>query len=326
MQETNNNCPVCELNRQRTTISSGRFYVDCRRCGSFRIDQDLVEDLGSYERQRPGSRTRFSHYIRRMKREISGQSLPYADDDFHFAIESYVASSVSEQFDDALLALSELTKTPSASYKLSMEDIQSSVRAYDREDVYYLFQHLHSEGYVENAVYASPSTVDGLIEHTGRITFKGWLRVEELKRSKQSSRDAFMAMKFGDAELNQFLENVIRPTVSKTGFRLLKLDDEPKAGLIDDRMRLQIKSSRFLLADLSHGNKGAYWEAGYAEGLGKPVIYLCKQAVFDDESSRPHFDTNHHLTVIWDAKKPDDFASRLKATIRFSIPEARQVD
>ena len=144
MQETNNNCPVCELNRQRTTISSGRFYVDCRRCGSFRIDQDLIEDLGSYERQRPGSRIRFSHYIRRMKREISGQSLPYADDDFHFAIESYVASSVSEQFDDALLALSELTKTPSASYKLSMEDIQSSVRAYDREDVYYLFQHLHS--------------------------------------------------------------------------------------------------------------------------------------------------------------------------------------
>jgi nucleoside 2-deoxyribosyltransferase len=104
------------------------------------------------------------------------------------------------------------------------------------------------------------------------------------------------------------------------------LDDEPKAGLIDDRMRLQIKSSRFLLADLTHGNKGAYWEAGYAEGLGKPVIYLCKQAVFDDESSRPHFDTNHHLTITWDISKPDDFASRLKATIRFSIPEAQQVD
>ncbi len=326
MQEIDTTCPVCSLRQQRTTISSRRFYVDCRRCGSFRIDLDLVEDLDSYERQSPGSRIRFSHYIRRMKRDISPQSPPYTQSDFDFAIEKYVASSLSEQFDDALLALSELAKTPSVSYALAMEDIQSVVRAYDREDVFYLLRHLHSEGYVENYSHASENSVDGLVQHKGQITFKGWLRVEELKQSKPSSRDAFMAMKFGDAELNQFLNEVIRPGVAKTGFRLMKLDDEPKAGLIDDRMRLQIKSSRFLLADLSHGNKGAYWEAGYAEGLGKPVIYLCKQAVFDDEKSRPHFDTNHHLTVTWDISKPDDFASRLKATIRFSIPEAQQVD
>jgi hypothetical protein len=270
---------------------------------------------------------RFSHYIRRMKRDATQQSATYTYDDFEIAIKNYVASSVGEQFDDALLALSEMVKTPSAAYSLILEDIQSLVGAFDRNDVFYLLQHLHSEGYVENIGHdASAFLIEGVVAIKGQITFKGWLRVEDLRKTKVSSRDAFMAMKFGDAELNQFLNEVIRPSVTKTGFRLMKLDDEPKAGLIDDRMRLQIKSSRFLLADLSHGNKGAYWEAGYAEGLGKPVIYLCKQAVFDDEKSRPHFDTNHHLTVTWDISKPDDFASRLKATIRFSIPEAQQVD
>jgi nucleoside 2-deoxyribosyltransferase len=63
--------------------------------------------------------------------------------------------------------------------------------------------------------------------------------------------------------------------VAATGFILRRLDDEPKAGLIDDRMRAEIQASRFVIVDLTHMNRGAYWEAGYAEGLGKPVIYTC---------------------------------------------------
>jgi len=33
------------------------------------------------------------------------------------------------------------------------------------------------------------------------------------------------------------------------------------------RMRLEIRRSRFAVVDLTHGNRGAYWEAGFAEGL-----------------------------------------------------------
>ena len=55
----------------------------------------------------------------------------------------------------------------------------------------------------------------------------------------------------------------------------------PKAGLIDDRLRVEIRTSRFLIADLTHENAGAYWEAGFAEGLGKPVIYTCEKSKFD---------------------------------------------
>jgi hypothetical protein len=32
-------------------------------------------------------------------------------------------------------------------------------------------------------------------------------------------------------------------------------------------------------------------------GLGKPVIYTCEHTKFAEGS---HFDTNHHLTVLWD--------------------------
>ena len=58
--------------------------------------------------------------------------------------------------------------------------------------------------------------------------------------------------------------------------------DVSQAGLIDNVMRVQIRDSAFILADLTDDNLGAYWEAGFAEGLGKPVIYLCEAARFDN--------------------------------------------
>jgi nucleoside 2-deoxyribosyltransferase len=74
-----------------------------------------------------------------------------------------------------------------------------------------------------------------------------------------------------------------------------------------------------LIADLTHENRGAYWEAGYAEGLGKPVIYVCEKSKF--ETLTTHFDTNHHTTVLWDRNDLEKAASELKSTIRETLPE-----
>jgi nucleoside 2-deoxyribosyltransferase len=79
----------------------------------------------------------------------------------------------------------------------------------------------------------------------------------------------------------------------------------------------------FVLVDLTHDNSGAYWEAGYAEGLGKPVIYICEQSKFD--AVKTHFDTNHCTTVMWKADEPAVFTEQLVATLRRSLnlfPEA----
>jgi len=78
---------------------------------------------------------------------------------------------------------------------------------------------------------------------------------------------------------------------------------------------------RFLIADLTHRNPGAYWEAGFAEGLGKPVIYTCRKDIFDDKTKGTHFDTNHHLTVAWEAANLDAAMSKLKDTIRATLPD-----
>jgi nucleoside 2-deoxyribosyltransferase len=136
-----------------------------------------------------------------------------------------------------------------------------------------------------------------------------------------------MAMPFDDPDLDKIFTDHFKSAVKATGFDLKRLDEGQPAGLIDDRLRVEIRQSRFLIADLTHNNNGAYWEAGYAEGLGKPVIYTCRKDVFDNPQKGTHFDTNHHLTVVWEPDKLPEAVEKLKATIRATLPEeAKQSD
>lgn len=150
------------------------------------------------------------------------------------------------------------------------------------------------------------------------LTLAGWERYEALKRTVSESRRGFLAMKFGDAELNRVVAECFKPAVEAAGFELATALENQPAGLIDDQMRVAIRTSRFVVSDLSHGNSGAYWEAGFAEGLGRPVIYTCRKAEW--EVQRSHFDTNHLVTVVWDPNNLSDAASRLTATIRATLP------
>jgi hypothetical protein len=56
------------------------------------------------------------------------------------------------------------------------------------------------------------------------------------------------------------------------------------------------------------------------------VIYTCERKVFEDPKTSPHFDTNHHLTVLWDSEDPKESAKKLKATIRDSLPDEAQLE
>jgi hypothetical protein len=153
---------------------------------------------------------------------------------------------------------------------------------------------------------------------SAQLTLSGWDRYGALKQARSESRTAFMAMKFGDAELDHVLKTCFRNAVARTGFELRDLQDHKHAGLIDDQIRAELLGARFVIADLTHDSFGAYWEAGFADGRGLPVIYTCKRAKWDDAKS--HFDTNHMVTVLWDANdlKPaeDDLAAIIRTTLR----------
>ena len=153
------------------------------------------------------------------------------------------------------------------------------------------------------------------------LSLDGWEQYEAEKRGKFAGNNGFLAMEFDDANLEKFVLEVLKPTVKEaTSFELVDMRNVSKAGIIDNIMRVRIRDAKFVIVDLTHDNNGAYWEAGYAEGLGKPVIYICEKTKF--EATKTHFDTNHCTTVPWSRDNDEGFRQELTATLRRSLDQS----
>ena len=160
--------------------------------------------------------------------------------------------------------------------------------------------------------------MDGIIFMEVNLSLEGWEKYEEEKRGDFDGNYGFIAMKFGDERLDAFVRDVAKPAIrNKFNIELVDLRDVAQAGVIDDIMRVKIRDAKFVIADLTHSNNGAYWEAGYAEGLGKPVVYICEKTVFKEKKT--HFDVNHCTTVPWSTDDPNGFCEQLTAVLRTSL-------
>ena len=105
------------------------------------------------------------------------------------------------------------------------------------------------------------------------LTLDGRQRFEDERRARFLRNCGLLAMEFGKDTLDSIMQNTIKPAIKRdTGYDLVDLRDVARAGVIDNIMRTRIRDWAFVIADLTHDNPGTYWEAGYAEGLGKPVI------------------------------------------------------
>lgn len=200
--------------------------------------------------------------------------------------------------------------------QLSATDLQSVIDAPSREFAEQLVEELHEMGVIRMA--EPMKTNQGTIFFYVSLTLKGWEQYETEKRGEFEGNYGFIAMQFGDTDLDAFVLEVVKPAVKDgIGYDLVDMRDVGRAGIIDNIMRVQIRDAKFVIADLTHDNNGAYWEAGYAEGLGKPVIYICEKTKFDNEKS--HFDTNHCTTIPWSKNDAKGFKKELIATIRRSL-------
>ncbi|MDR3256944.1 MAG: hypothetical protein LBT18_04810 [Endomicrobium sp.] len=156
------------------------------------------------------------------------------------------------------------------------------------------------------------------------LTLGGWQKYEELKRCESDSKIAFMAMQFNNEKTKDLRDNHLKPFIESLGFKLSILPEiVSKENLIDNKLRVAIRDSRFSIYDLTDRNNGAYWEAGYAEGLGKAVIYVCEKDSFEDKKTKPlHFDVSHQEIYTWksgDEESIEKFKSDILAKIKISL-------
>lgn len=171
-------------------------------------------------------------------------------------------------------------------------------------EVEYMLRYLSDTGYIE--YNAGPSTEDA-IDIT--LTPAAYKRIDELQKNSSYGRNVLVAMKFGNETLK--LRDAIRKGISDADYIAVFIDEVQHNDFITPELLKCIRESKFVVVDLTHQNNGAYFEEGYAMGIGKTVIQLCQK------DTRLHFDIAQKNTIMWDIEDdiPKRLANRIMATI-----------
>ncbi len=138
------------------------------------------------------------------------------------------------------------------------------------------------------------------------LTAEGLLRLEKMSVGGENSDQAFVAMWF-NATMDAVFDEGVEPALVKAGYRAMRIDRKEHSGKIDDEIIAEIRRSRFIVADFTCGlastatgalavpRGGVYYEAGFAQGLGLPVIWCVRE----DQIEMVHFDTRQFNHIVW---------------------------
>lgn len=160
------------------------------------------------------------------------------------------------------------------------------------------------------------------------LTPLGFAALEAVEVGKAETKQAFVAQWFS-AELDEAYEQGIAPAVRAAGYEPFRIDRKEHNNRIDDEIIAEIRRSRFLIADFTCGifeaegirhtaaRGGVYYEAGFAQGLGTPVIWMVRE----DCLEYVHFDTRQFAHIVWST--PEDLRIKLQNRIAAVIRDER---
>ena len=142
----------------------------------------------------------------------------------------------------------------------------------------------------------------------------GWIRLQEIRQFEPESNQASVAMWF-NGEVSETWENGLRAGTGDAGYDPVRIDGREHNNKICDEIIAEIRKSRFVVCDFTGHRGGVYFEAGFAMGLGLPVIWTCREDAIKDA----HFDTRQYNHITW--KTPEDLREKLKNRIEATIPK-----
>lgn len=206
-----------------------------------------------------------------------------------------------EAIDRVLLFLLTFSDDPSRYVSLEHEDFTITFSRNFKEFNYYI-EKAHELGYTE---------ISENIRNC-RLSLIGWQRVFEIHSKKRESKKVFVAMWFDDT-MTPVWNQGFKPALESMGFIPVRVDLIEHNDKIDDRIIAEIKQSGLLVADFTGNRGGVYFEAGFALGLGLPVIWCCRNDFIDTV----HFDTRQYAHVVW--SDPEDLRERLSLRIQATL-------
>lgn len=151
---------------------------------------------------------------------------------------------------------------------------------------------------------------------SGKISFKGWEKIDELNTYHKEINQGFIAMSFSKAAVP--IMQVFKSAIKESGYKPQVISEKEHNNQIVPELFFEIERSKFIVVDITYSNNGAYYEAGYAQALGKQVIVCCRKQEFESDKTKPHFDIAQKAMIIWanENELKESLIRRIQATVK----------
>ncbi len=216
----------------------------------------------------------------------------------------------SEFITRALINLSKLVKLPFDRIELSLEPMgKYHVFSQEGEQADFFLRELENQGWI-----SSCSDTNCWEFWAFTLTTKSWEMIESFTANETNSKRAFVAMWFNKT-MNDYYKDGIKRAIEEAGYVPVRIDLQEFNEKICDEIIAEIKRTKFLVADFSGLRSGVFFEAGFAKGLGREVIFTVSEA--DIEELKEHFDTRQYNHIVYDSSEDlrKKLYNRIGATI-----------
>lgn len=240
-------------------------------------------------------------------------------------VENWYPRTFAQKIDYILEYLYDHSKAAGDKIKFDLKDIcnlffivddvsKETIQSHTYEQYNYYVKYLDEKGYVECTCNAPYNYQTNCFHPEMSLLPAGLGIIEDNARQMINNKNAFVAMSF-KPEAND-LRETIKKGILDAGFIPILMDEQEYNQQIVPEMLRQIQDCKFMVADFSDGNRGSYYEAGYAAALKKEVIHTCSTTAMKDEL---HFDVKQVNTIEYDeadlSKLSESLTKRIKATI-----------
>ena len=307
-------CPLCGRFAQHfADVTDLKFTVQCNHCGVFQVNFYFAQQLPKLLSD--SDKAQLSGYVREMNSLSKNEVLITTENYNDILNSSLIPHSIKEKLDKLILYIYRNTAALGDGIGLSAKRDFSVCYAQTPNEYNQLIMVLYNRGYVDN-----------ISDHVA-LTYQGMEYAESIAKKSSPSNSVFVAMWFSP-EMASVYETAIKPAIEAKecgSYKAFRVDNHEHNNDITDEIIAGIKECRFLVADMTGYRGGVYYEAGFAKGLGKPVIFTCRKDWFDGELSpenkpikeRIHFDINHQNIIVWE--DPEDLKQRIINRIRATI-------
>jgi nucleoside 2-deoxyribosyltransferase len=323
----------------------------CPVCGEIQMSSEAAEDFEgvrfSENQKRIISIVLRNEYERRNRKPFE---LPVTLDDLQRYIREYRPLSSLEKLDYSLLFFERATEFIGHNVQIESSFDYPLFHCTDPIELRHIIAFLLNNRFISpfkgyDRDYYNQYDVDHISHFY--IDQNGYERLKELQGS--DSNVGFVAMWYNQDMVSVY-QNAIQPAIefieegaSEPRFRAVRVDNIEHVNDINDEIIAQIKRSKFMVCDLTGYRGGVYFEAGFAYGLGLPVIYTCRKDWCDEEQLRDeagniveflkdgngqavpvrkegvHFDLAHRNRIEWEMDKLGDFRVKLENRIKAVI-------